>query len=199
MNWSDFYLICFLVGFGLSALALLAGSGAPALSAPAPAPWHPLPARRFGRARRDALVQFRNPRRLPCLVRRHGISAGALLSRLGCGGHLRGHAQRPGRRGGGLLVPGQSADGRRDPARPGRLRHGRRARPHQHFHPRRAAPANWCLRKAARATSPARAAKMAPPSPRAPKSSSPGTKRGSRMCALGRRSGGRARSFKGRA
>jgi hypothetical protein len=26
MNWSDFYLICFLVGFGLSALALLAGS-----------------------------------------------------------------------------------------------------------------------------------------------------------------------------
>jgi len=25
MNWSDFYLICFLVGFGLSALALLAG------------------------------------------------------------------------------------------------------------------------------------------------------------------------------
>jgi membrane protein implicated in regulation of membrane protease activity len=26
MNWSDFYLICFLIGFGLSALALLAGS-----------------------------------------------------------------------------------------------------------------------------------------------------------------------------
>jgi hypothetical protein len=26
MNWSDFYLVCFLVGFGLSALALLAGS-----------------------------------------------------------------------------------------------------------------------------------------------------------------------------
>ncbi len=26
MNWSDFYLICFLVGFGLSLLALLAGS-----------------------------------------------------------------------------------------------------------------------------------------------------------------------------
>ncbi len=26
MSWSDFYLICFLVGFGLSALALLAGS-----------------------------------------------------------------------------------------------------------------------------------------------------------------------------
>jgi len=26
MNWSDFYLICFLVGFGLSVLALLAGS-----------------------------------------------------------------------------------------------------------------------------------------------------------------------------
>jgi hypothetical protein len=26
MNWSDFYLICFFVGFGLSALALLAGS-----------------------------------------------------------------------------------------------------------------------------------------------------------------------------
>jgi hypothetical protein len=26
MNWSDFYLICFLVGFALSALALLAGS-----------------------------------------------------------------------------------------------------------------------------------------------------------------------------
>jgi membrane protein implicated in regulation of membrane protease activity len=26
MNWSDFYLFCFLVGFGLSALALLAGS-----------------------------------------------------------------------------------------------------------------------------------------------------------------------------
>jgi hypothetical protein len=26
MNWSDFYLICFLVGFGLSALALLAGT-----------------------------------------------------------------------------------------------------------------------------------------------------------------------------
>lgn len=26
MNWSDFYLICFLVGFGLSALSLLAGS-----------------------------------------------------------------------------------------------------------------------------------------------------------------------------
>ena len=26
MTWSDFYLICFLVGFGLSALALLAGS-----------------------------------------------------------------------------------------------------------------------------------------------------------------------------
>jgi membrane protein implicated in regulation of membrane protease activity len=26
MNWSSFYLICFLVGFGLSALALLAGS-----------------------------------------------------------------------------------------------------------------------------------------------------------------------------
>lgn len=26
MNWSDFYLICFLVGFGLSALALVAGS-----------------------------------------------------------------------------------------------------------------------------------------------------------------------------
>lgn len=25
MNWSDFYLICFLIGFGLSALALLAG------------------------------------------------------------------------------------------------------------------------------------------------------------------------------
>ena len=27
MNWADFYLVCFLVGFGLSALALLAGSG----------------------------------------------------------------------------------------------------------------------------------------------------------------------------
>jgi hypothetical protein len=27
MNWSDFYLICFLVGFALSAVALLAGSG----------------------------------------------------------------------------------------------------------------------------------------------------------------------------
>src|SRR4051794_35188344 len=27
MTWSDFYLVCFLVGFGLSALALLAGSG----------------------------------------------------------------------------------------------------------------------------------------------------------------------------
>ncbi len=26
MNWVDFYLVCFLVGFGLSALALLAGS-----------------------------------------------------------------------------------------------------------------------------------------------------------------------------
>ncbi len=26
MNWSDFYLVCFLVGFGLSVLALLAGS-----------------------------------------------------------------------------------------------------------------------------------------------------------------------------
>jgi len=26
MNWADFYLVCFLVGFGLSALALLAGS-----------------------------------------------------------------------------------------------------------------------------------------------------------------------------
>jgi membrane protein implicated in regulation of membrane protease activity len=26
MNWSDFYLVCFLVGFGLSALALFAGS-----------------------------------------------------------------------------------------------------------------------------------------------------------------------------
>jgi len=26
MNWSDFYLVCFLVGFGLSALALVAGS-----------------------------------------------------------------------------------------------------------------------------------------------------------------------------
>src|SRR5208283_4242229 len=26
MTWSDFYLICFLVGFGLSALSLLAGS-----------------------------------------------------------------------------------------------------------------------------------------------------------------------------
>ena len=26
MNWSDFYLVCFLVGFSLSALALLAGS-----------------------------------------------------------------------------------------------------------------------------------------------------------------------------
>ena len=26
MNWSDFYLICFLVGFGLSVVALLAGS-----------------------------------------------------------------------------------------------------------------------------------------------------------------------------
>lgn len=26
MNWSDFYLVCFLVGFGLSAMALLAGS-----------------------------------------------------------------------------------------------------------------------------------------------------------------------------
>jgi hypothetical protein len=26
MNWSDFYLICFLIGFGLSALALLAGT-----------------------------------------------------------------------------------------------------------------------------------------------------------------------------
>src|SRR5580698_1151369 len=26
MNWSDFYLVCFLVGFGLSAVALLAGS-----------------------------------------------------------------------------------------------------------------------------------------------------------------------------
>jgi membrane protein implicated in regulation of membrane protease activity len=26
MNWSDFYLVCFLVGFGLSALALMAGS-----------------------------------------------------------------------------------------------------------------------------------------------------------------------------
>jgi membrane protein implicated in regulation of membrane protease activity len=26
MNWADFYLVCFLVGFGLSALALVAGS-----------------------------------------------------------------------------------------------------------------------------------------------------------------------------
>jgi hypothetical protein len=26
MNWSDFYLVCFLVGFGLSLLSLLAGS-----------------------------------------------------------------------------------------------------------------------------------------------------------------------------
>src|SRR4051794_10422380 len=26
MTWTDFYLVCFLVGFGLSALALLAGS-----------------------------------------------------------------------------------------------------------------------------------------------------------------------------
>jgi len=26
MTWSDFYLMCFLVGFGLSALAFLAGS-----------------------------------------------------------------------------------------------------------------------------------------------------------------------------
>jgi membrane protein implicated in regulation of membrane protease activity len=27
MTWADFYLVCFLVGFGLSALALLAGTG----------------------------------------------------------------------------------------------------------------------------------------------------------------------------
>ena len=26
MNWSDFYLVCFMIGFGLSALALVAGS-----------------------------------------------------------------------------------------------------------------------------------------------------------------------------
>ena len=26
MSWSDFYLVCFLIGFGLSALALLAGA-----------------------------------------------------------------------------------------------------------------------------------------------------------------------------
>ena len=81
MNWSDFYLICFLVGFGLSALALLAGSThlhlphlhfhhgihvphAPAGSgAAAELPW----------------FNFGTLAGLSGLVRRHGISAGALL------------------------------------------------------------------------------------------------------------------------
>ena len=60
MNWSDFYLICFLVGFGLSALALLAGSVH--LHIPHLHVHHGIhmPRGASGARRRDALVQFRN-------------------------------------------------------------------------------------------------------------------------------------------
>jgi hypothetical protein len=83
MTWSDFYLICFLVGFGLSALAFLAGSVHLHLPHLHLASRHHMPHAR-GRARRSLVVQFRHHRRLFGLVRRHGVSVGALLPRLVC-------------------------------------------------------------------------------------------------------------------
>ncbi len=117
MNWSDFYLVCFLVGFGLSALALLAGSVHLHIAAPARSSRHShFDARRFGCGGRADLSWFN-----------FGTIA-AFLAWFGGTGYLlehyyrvwfRGrsgdrHVQRPGRRGRGLLVSGQGADGRRE-------------------------------------------------------------------------------------
>ena len=95
MNWSDFYLICFLVGFGLSALALLAGSVH--LHLPHLHVHHGIHVARgagVGRGGRAAVVQFRHHRRVSGLVRRHRLPAGALLPRLVRAGAGRGDAQR---------------------------------------------------------------------------------------------------------
>jgi transcriptional regulator with XRE-family HTH domain len=52
MTWSDFYLICFLVGFGAQRAGAAGRHGAPAYSAPARAPRGPYAARRPARAAR---------------------------------------------------------------------------------------------------------------------------------------------------
>ena len=138
MTWSDFYLVCFLVGFGLSALALLAGSVH--LHMPHLHVHHGVHISARGGGGGAADLSWFN----------FGTIA-AFLAWFGGTGYLLEHyyhvwfvlalgvaiVQRPGRRGGGVLVPGQGADGAGGGARSGRLRHGRRARQAEHSHPRR--------------------------------------------------------------
>ena len=77
MNWSEFYLVCFLFGFGLSVLSLLGGSAH--LHLPLA-----LASRRCmcGRRRKLRGSTSRHCRGVSGVVRRHGLSAGALLRRV---------------------------------------------------------------------------------------------------------------------
>ena len=128
MTWAELYLICFLVGFGLSVLALLAGSVARAPAAPARAP-------------RDPRARTRTPARDGLPWFNFGTIA-AFLAWFGGTGYLLQHyysvwfvvtlgsgdPERDRRGGGRVSVPGQGVDAPRGVARPGGLRHGRGAR-----------------------------------------------------------------------
>ena len=178
MSWSDFYLICFLVGFGLSALALLAGTVH--LHMPHLHLHHGIhmPRGASGGARRAAVVQFRH---LAAFLAWFG-GTGFLLERyyhvwvviailvatlsgLGAAAVVFWFLAKV------LMADEQPLD-------PGRLRHGRRAGPHHHSHPPRRHRRAGLLRRAARATWPARAAKTAHAIAKGAKSSSRATRKG---------------------
>ena len=80
MNWADFYLICFLVGLALSPLAVLAGSAHLHCRICRTSCTCRTGMRRAGGGRRrSAVAEFRHDHGVSGLVRRHGLSAGALL------------------------------------------------------------------------------------------------------------------------
>jgi hypothetical protein len=119
MTWSDFYLICFAVGFCFSFFSFVFGGS------------------RYSAGQRGFTVQLRHAHRVPGLVWRHGVSAYALLRPLGRLWIAGFRQQRAGWWKHCVCVPEQGFDLGRRKHGPGRLRNGGRAGSSLQFNPRR--------------------------------------------------------------
>ena len=190
MTWAEFYLICFLVGFGLSLLSLLAGSvhlHLPHLHLDHGV--HIGHGHGGGGSSGGVVVQLRNDRGVSGVVRRHGLPAGALLRRVVRGGAGDRHASAGWAARRGLLVPGQGADGARGSRWIRRTTTWSACWASSACRSAPAAPGEMIFsQEGARRVAGARSENRAPRSPRAPKWWSRATKKASRTSGRGKNS-----------